>query len=93
MTTHAEGFAVAVAIGVGATAIMDLWGVLQKRLFGMQPLDYALIGRWLGHLVQGRARHAAIASSPPVAGERVIGWVAHYARVWSLQAVCWLSGA
>jgi hypothetical protein len=79
MTTRAELLVYAMAIGVGATAIMDLWAALQRRLFGVRPLDYALVGRWLGHLAHGQVRHTMIASSPPVACERFIGWVAHYA--------------
>ncbi|MEI7037640.1 DUF2938 domain-containing protein [Fulvimonas yonginensis] len=69
----------ALAIGVGATAVMDGWTLLQKHLLGVVPLDYAMVGRWLGHLARGRVRHDAIATAAPVAGERLIGWLAHYA--------------
>lgn len=69
----------AVLIGVGATLVMDLWALLLKRLFGVPSLDYAMVGRWLGHLPQGRLTHPSIARSAPVAGERAIGWIAHYA--------------
>ncbi|HBT05757.1 MAG TPA: DUF2938 domain-containing protein, partial [Alcanivorax sp.] len=37
-------------IGVGATAIMDLWGWLRKRVFGGKGLDYGLVGRWIAHM-------------------------------------------
>lgn len=57
----------ALAIGVGATAVMDAWALVRKRCFGVPPLDYALVGRWLGHLARAR-----------VPGERAIGWAAHY---------------
>ncbi|WP_431023545.1 DUF2938 domain-containing protein [Halomonas sp. H5] len=66
-------------IGLGATAVMDLWALLQRRLFGVPSLDYALVGRWLGHFPRGRFRHDAIMAAPPVAGERALGWAAHYA--------------
>lgn len=69
----------AVLIGVGATLVMDLWALLLKRLFGAPSLDYALVGRWIGHLPRGRLTHPGIARSAPVAGERAIGWIAHYA--------------
>jgi hypothetical protein len=69
----------AVLIGAGATAVMDLWAVALGRLLGVQSLDYAMVGRWLVHLTGGRFRHAAIAAAPAVAGERAIGWIAHYA--------------
>jgi hypothetical protein len=69
----------AVLIGAGATAFMDVWWWLQKRVLGVPVLDYAMVGRWLGHLARGRLRHDAIAAAPPVAGERLLGWAAHYA--------------
>lgn len=65
-------------IGTGATVIMDIWAIIRQRLLGMPPLDYRLVGRWLGHLMHGRVRHHPIGGSAPVAGERVIGWTAHY---------------
>jgi hypothetical protein len=68
----------AVLIGLGATLVMDLWAIAQARLFGAKTLDYGLVGRWLGHMPAGQFRHASIASAPPVRGERIVGWVAHY---------------
>lgn len=68
----------AVPIGVGWTAVMDLWAVARKRLLGIPPLDYGLVGRWLAYVARGRFRHDRISASPPVRGERLIGWTAHY---------------
>jgi Protein of unknown function (DUF2938) len=68
----------AVSIGVGATAVMDIWAAARKRLLSIPALDYALVGRWLAYLVHGRFRHDPIAASPAVRGERLIGWTAHY---------------
>jgi hypothetical protein len=78
MADAVEFLARAMLIGTGATVVMDIWGLVRKRLLGIPPLDYALVGRWLGHLASGRLRHDRIAASPPVAGERAIGWTAHY---------------
>lgn len=85
-------------IGVGATAVMDIWSVARKRLLGISSLDYGLVGRWLAHLAHGRVRHDPIAATPPVPGERPIGWVAHYLigiafaamllAVWGLDWAC-----
>ncbi|UTD26837.1 DUF2938 domain-containing protein [Bradyrhizobium sp. WD16] len=69
----------AVAVGVGATAIMDGWAMTQKRLFGVPSLDYRLVGRWIGHFPQGHFLHDGIGKAAPVRGEVVIGWSAHYA--------------
>ena len=68
----------AVLIGTGATAVMDIWTAVRKLLLGIRPADYGLVGRWLVYLTRGRFRHDPIAASPPVRGERVIGWIAHY---------------
>ena len=65
-------------IGVGATAVMDLWAIARKRLLGIPAPNYGLVGRWLAHMPRGRFRHDAIAAAPPVQGERVVGWTAHY---------------
>jgi hypothetical protein len=64
--------------GVGATAVTDLWAIARKRLFGIPPPHYGLVGRWLAHMPRGRFRHDSIAAAPPVHGERLIGWTAHY---------------
>ena len=68
----------AVLIGIGATLLMDVWVLFLKQAFAVRPLDYALVGRWLGHVPRGRFRHASIAAVPSVPGERAIGWAAHY---------------
>jgi hypothetical protein len=68
----------AVLIGVGATAAMDIWLAVQKKLLGIRLPDYGLVGRWLVYLTHGRFRHDPIAASPAVRGERLIGWSAHY---------------
>jgi hypothetical protein len=67
-----------VLIGVGGSALMDLWALFARRAFGIQGLDYALLGRWIGHFPRGRFFHQRIAASDPIRGERPLGWVAHY---------------
>lgn len=66
-----------VLIGAGATLAMDGWALLLKKL-GIPSLNFALLGRWLGHIPQGKWRHESIARAAPVRGERLIGWGAHY---------------
>lgn len=65
-------------IGIGATVTMDLWGLARKPLLGIAPPNYALVGRWIGHMAEGRFRHHSIAASAPVRGEHVMGWTVHY---------------
>ena len=71
-------FTAALPIGVGATMVMDLWGLLLRRL-GVATLNFAMVGRWAGHLLKGRVLHQAIAKAEPVRNELVWGWVIHYA--------------
>ncbi|MBX7078297.1 MAG: DUF2938 domain-containing protein [Nannocystaceae bacterium] len=77
MTPNIEIVLRTVAIGAGATAVMDGWAWLLRRL-GVPSLDFALLGRWIGHFRDGQWLHASIAKAPPVRGEAVLGWLAHY---------------
>jgi len=79
-------------IGVGATAFMDLVALVRLRLYGAPSADYAMVGRWLAYLTRGRFRHEPIAASPPVRGERVIGWLAHYLIGIGSRRCCFPSG-
>jgi hypothetical protein len=76
MTPLQQSFHIAL-VGIGATAVMDAWLLLLQRL-GVPTLNFAYIGRWIGHLPRGRIRHAPIARSQPVPGEHVLGWLTHY---------------
>lgn len=67
-----------VLVGIGATVVMDVWGLVRKPLLGIAPPNYALVGRWIGHMARGRFHHASIAASSPIGGEHILGWVSHY---------------
>lgn len=64
-------------VGAGATIMMDLWALLLRQL-GVPSLNFAFVGRWLGHLPEGRWVHESIAKAAPIKGELLIGWAAHY---------------
>jgi hypothetical protein len=66
-----------VLIGVGATAVMDAWLMLLKQL-KVPTLNFALVGRWIGHALRGRWKHEAIARAEPIKGELALGWLLHY---------------
>lgn len=68
-----------VATGIGATVLYDAWTWLRARAFGVPAPDWAAVGRWIAWLPRGRFVHPSIAATPPVRGERVLGWLAHYA--------------
>ena len=76
--TFTAMFLAALPIGIGATVVMDLWGLLLRRL-GVATLNFAMVGRWAGHLLGGRVSHQAIAKAEPVRNELAWGWVIHYA--------------
>lgn len=78
MSEALEYLARALPIGAGATALMDVVAAARTWLFGVPAADYALVGRWLASLTCGRFRHDPIGASPPVRGELLIGWTAHY---------------
>jgi hypothetical protein len=66
-----------VLIGVGATLVMDGWALLLRQ-FGIPSLNFAFLGRWIGHLPQGPRTHESIARAAPIRGELLIGWCGHY---------------
>jgi len=67
-----------ILIGCGATLVMDIWLMFLKRI-GVQTLNFAFIGRWVGHLFHGRIAHAAIGKASPITNETSLGWITHYA--------------
>lgn len=78
MSPIVEVIARGLVMGVAAAALMDLWGLVLRRGFGIPTLDYAMLGRWIGNIPRGRFRHARMAAAEPVPGERPLGWIAHY---------------
>jgi uncharacterized membrane protein YagU involved in acid resistance len=68
----------AIAIGIGATLLMDLWNLFLKLAFGIPSLNYCLLGRWLRHMPAGTLRHASITAAQQKSFECPVGWIAHY---------------
>lgn len=79
MSEGLELLARGVLIGAGGSALMDVWALVARRAFNVRGLDYAMLGRWIGHLPRGHFFHERIASTEPIPGERPLGWLAHYA--------------
>lgn len=77
MDTRLEFALRTVVLGAGATMVMDLWALFLRKL-GIPSLNFALLGRWIGHLPEGRFVHESIARAVPVKGELALGWAAHY---------------
>lgn len=67
-----------IALGVGATAVLDLWALLLKRALNVPSANYCFVGRWLRYMPEGTFKHQSIASSPRRRLECTLGWTAHY---------------
>jgi hypothetical protein len=78
MTIETRDILGTVAVGAGATLVMDLWNLFLKRTFDIPSLNYCLLGRWVRHLPEGTVRHASISAAQPKAFECPVGWICHY---------------
>jgi hypothetical protein len=78
MSIEANDIVGAIAIGIGATLVMDLWNLFLKRTFGIPSLSYCLLGRWMRHMPGGSLRHASISAAAEKPHECTVGWIAHY---------------
>ncbi len=67
-----------VLIGVIATLGMDIWAAVVKYVFHLPTADWAMVGRWFGHMPRGVFIHRPIADSAAIPNELAIGWIAHY---------------
>ncbi|KAF7769921.1 hypothetical protein PCIT_a2846 [Pseudoalteromonas citrea] len=67
-----------VVVGMVATAFMDLWAIFLKHVFGVRPLNYALVGRLGLHAIKGEFFHKNINVSQEMTGELMLGWLLHY---------------
>ena len=83
-------------VGIGATALMDIWLLLLSRL-GVPTTSFAMVGRWVGHFARGRFAHAAVSKADPIPFELGLGWLTHYAigvayaaLLVALQGAAWL---
>ena len=65
-------------MGITATVAIDLWATFSNRMLGWPRTNWGLVGRWIGHMRDGRFTHVSIGSSPTIAHESILGWVFHY---------------
>jgi hypothetical protein len=66
-----------VAIGIGATALMDIWAMLLHLAFAQPRPNWGPVGRWVWHL-RNKVFHDDIADAAPYAYEKALGWAFHY---------------
>jgi len=67
-----------IAIGVGATLMIDAWALVLNRVFRIRSLNYCLLGRWVLHMPGGKIAHSSIAAAAAKRHECKVGWAAHY---------------
>ncbi len=65
-------------VGVGATALLDLFTIFQRKMFSIPSPNWCFVGRWISYLPKGRFTHQNISKTPSIKGECLIGWTAHY---------------
>ncbi|WP_304181100.1 DUF2938 domain-containing protein [Pseudoalteromonas prydzensis] len=66
-----------IVMGVGATALLDVWGLLLSK-FAIRSLNYCMVGRWLSLMRYGQFKHLAINNAAAQQNECAIGWISHY---------------
>lgn len=67
-----------VLIGILATFAIDIWAAIVKHVLRVPTANWALVGRWFGHLPRGKFIHRHITDSAAIPNELAIGWIAHY---------------
>jgi hypothetical protein len=68
----------AIFVGIIATLATDIWPRVLQAATRLPPANWGLVGRWVAWLPRGKFFHRPIAATPPVRGERAIGWAFHY---------------
>jgi len=65
-------------IGVFATVMMDIWATFSNRVLKFPRTNWAMVGRWLGHIPKGKFFHNPVSDSPEIKYENGLGWAFHY---------------
>lgn len=65
-------------VGVAGTALLDIWALFLARSMNLPATNWAMVGRWFGHMPRGKLHHSSLSAVEPVKGELAIGWTAHY---------------
>jgi hypothetical protein len=78
MSIEGHEIALAVAVGLGATLVMDVVAIVLNRTFNVPLPNMCLVGRWIRHMPQGVFAHPSIAKAGAKSSECLVGWTAHY---------------
>ncbi|ENV34637.1 MULTISPECIES: DUF2938 domain-containing protein [Acinetobacter] len=78
MLVNIQLFLKIILIGVGATIILDLWALFLNKFFRIPITNWAMVGRWLGHIPKGELVQKQLNKAPSLDYELGLGWLAHY---------------
>ena len=78
----------AIIIGIIASATMDVWNLVLWVTLGID-LDWSLLGRWIGHTLQGDFMLYGVNATSVIQHESILGWVGHY-TTGIMYAFCYL---
>jgi hypothetical protein len=67
-----------IVMGVLATIAIDIWATFANKALKLPRTNWAMVGRWLGHIPKGKFTHNPISSAQPIENESLIGWAFHY---------------
>jgi len=65
-------------LGLVATVAIDIWATFSNKVLKFPRTNWSMVGRWLGHIPNGKLIHNAINTSPKIKHENVLGWLFHY---------------
>jgi len=65
-------------LGLVATVAIDIWATFSNKTLKFPRTNWAMVGRWLGHIPNGKLIHNAINTSPKIKYENTLGWLFHY---------------
>ena len=73
-----QDLATFILIGIFATATIDLWATFSNKVLKLPRTNWAMVGRWLGHIPKGKLVHSPISNAEQLPYENITGWAFHY---------------
>lgn len=65
-------------LGILATVAIDIWATVSNKVLKLPRTNWTMVGRWLGHIPNGKVTHNPISSSAAIKHEQILGWAFHY---------------
>lgn len=68
-----------IVVGLISTLILDLWGLLLQKVYGVGGTDWGVVGQWLRQVPNGRIFYNAEKAPAVTSDDQRAGWIFHYA--------------